>query len=74
MIATHTQCPDTRRKLAAHRDWDEVPAKRLTLIDLLETLPAAELPLDAFVELSAAIAPRFYSIASSPLVSRTSPR
>ena len=31
--------------------------------------PAAELSLDALVELSAAIAPRFYSIASSPLVS-----
>ncbi|MES2339130.1 MAG: cytochrome P450 [Pseudomonadota bacterium] len=72
VIAAHTRCPDTKRKLAA-LDWAEVTAKRLTLIDLLETLPAAELPLDAFVELSAAIAPRFYSIASSPLVSAHEP-
>ena len=66
-----TQCPDTRRKLAALAEgYDtEVADKRLTLVDLLEAYPAAELSLDAFVELSAPIAPRFYSIASSPAVS-----
>ncbi|WP_326525705.1 bifunctional cytochrome P450/NADPH--P450 reductase [Sphingomonas sp.] len=72
IVATHTRCPDTRRRLAA-LDWEDVQAKRLTLIDLLESHPAAELPLDAFVELSAAIAPRFYSIASSPLVAPGTP-
>ena len=72
VIAGHTRCPDTLRRLEA-MDWDEVAEKRVTLIDLLEQIPAAELPLDAFVELSAAIAPRFYSIASTPLVSLNEP-
>ncbi|WP_425228316.1 bifunctional cytochrome P450/NADPH--P450 reductase [Sphingomonas sp.] len=66
-----TRCPDTQRQLAALADQygEEVAARRLTLIDLLDRFPAADLPLDRFVELSAPIAPRFYSIASSPLVS-----
>ena len=69
-LAQHTRCPDTGRKLAAIDDpaFEALTAKRTTLLDLLEAHPAAELPLDAFVELSAPIAPRFYSIASSPLV------
>lgn len=66
-----TRCPDTRAKLAAlAADYDaEIAAKRVTLLDLLERLPGAELTLDQLVELSAPIAPRFYSIASSPRVS-----
>jgi cytochrome P450 / NADPH-cytochrome P450 reductase len=66
-----TRCPDTRAKLAALADsYDaEVAAKRLSLLDLLDRFPAAELTLDQLVELSAPIAPRFYSIASSPRVS-----
>jgi cytochrome P450/NADPH-cytochrome P450 reductase len=70
LSAVQTRCPDTQRKLAAlDAAYDEdVAAKRLTLLDLLESLPAAELSLDQLVELSAPIAPRFYSIASSPLV------
>ncbi len=70
VIAAATRCPDTKRKLAAlEADYDtEVAAKRLTLLDLLDAHPAAELSFEALVELSAAIAPRFYSIASSPSV------
>ena len=70
-LAQHTHCPNTKRELdRLDGDYDgEVAAKRLTLLDLLDRHPAAELPLDAFVELCAPIAPRFYSIASSPLVS-----
>ena len=70
-VAAHTRCPNTRRELAGlTEEYDtEVAAKRLTLLDLLDRHPAIELPLDALVELSPAIAPRFYSIASSPLVS-----
>jgi cytochrome P450/NADPH-cytochrome P450 reductase len=67
-----TRCPDTRGKLEALRDdaaWQaEIADKRLTLLGLLLKFPAIELDLQKFVELSAAIAPRFYSIASSPLV------
>ena len=70
LSVVETRCPDTRRKLAALADrYDEdVAAKRLTLVDLLDAHPAAELSLDAFVHLSAPISPRFYSIASSPQV------
>lgn len=66
-----SRCPDTQRKLVALEVAydEEVAAKRLTLLDLLDANPAAELSLDQLVELSAPIAPRFYSIASSPLAS-----
>ena len=66
-----SRCPDTAGKLAAlGAAYDEeVAAKRLTLLDLLDRFPAADLSLDQLVELSAPIAPRFYSIASSPLAS-----
>ncbi|QNQ11656.1 bifunctional cytochrome P450/NADPH--P450 reductase [Sphingomonas alpina] len=70
VIAAQTRCPNTKRELAQLEEtYDaEVAGKRLTLLDLLDHHPAAELSLDSLVELSAAIAPRFYSIASSPLV------
>lgn len=70
VLAAQTRCPDTKRKLAAlEADYeDAVAAKRLTLVDLLDAYPAAELSFESLVELSAPIAPRFYSIASSPLV------
>ncbi|WP_375421751.1 bifunctional cytochrome P450/NADPH--P450 reductase [uncultured Sphingomonas sp.] len=70
VVAAQTRCPNTKRELAAlEAAYDEaVAAKRMTLLDLLDSHPAAELSLDALVELSAPIAPRFYSIASSPLV------
>ena len=69
-VAAQTRCPDTRRKLEAIDDtaFDDLTAKRTTLLDLLDAYPAAELSLDSLVELSAAISPRIYSIASSPLV------
>ncbi|MGH6616275.1 bifunctional cytochrome P450/NADPH--P450 reductase [Sphingomonas sp.] len=70
VIAAQTRCPNTKRELARIEDnyETEIVDKRLTLLDLLDHHPAAELSLDSLVELSAAIAPRFYSIASSPLV------
>ena len=69
VVAEQTRCPNTKAKLAAlEADYDAaVAGKRLCLLDLLEQYPAAELSLDNLVELSPAIAPRFYSIASSPL-------
>lgn len=70
VLAANTRCPDTKGKLATlAQDFQaQVTDKRLSLIDLLDSYPAAELTLDQFVDLSPAIAPRFYSIASSPLV------
>ncbi len=69
VVAAQTRCPNTKAALARlEAAYEaEIAAKRLSLIDLLELHPAAELSLDSLVELSAAIAPRFYSIASSPL-------
>jgi cytochrome P450/NADPH-cytochrome P450 reductase len=70
VISAHTRCPNSRSELAKLAEvWDDLTARRLTLLDLLDLVPAAELPLDGFVELSSGVAPRFYSIASSPLVS-----
>ena len=66
-----SRCPDTRaqvQRLADDYD-DAVAGPRLTLLDLLDRFPAAELSLDQLVALSAPIAPRFYSVASSPRVS-----
>ncbi len=71
VIAAQTRCPNTKAELTrldSEAFEAEVAAKRLSVLDLLEQHPAAELSLDGLVELSAAIAPRFYSIASSPLV------
>jgi len=65
-----TSCPHTRgelRRLEAAYEA-EVLAKRVTLADLIDRYPAIETGLEQLVELSAPIAPRFYSIASSPLV------
>ena len=71
VVATQTRCPNTKCELAAlEESFDEaVAAKRMTLLDLLDAHPAAELSFDSLVELSAPIAPRFYSIASTPLTS-----
>ncbi len=73
VVIAQTRCPQTKAELARLTEdgvWRaEVADPRLTLLGLLVKHPAAELSLDSFVELSPAIAPRFYSIASSPLVS-----
>ncbi len=73
VVAAQTRCPNTTKALAAlEAEYDAaVAGKRLTLLDLLEQHPAAELSLDSLVELSPAISPRFYSIASSPMVDPT---
>ncbi len=73
-VIAQTRCPNTRAELAKLVEdaiWQsEVADKRLTLLGLLVKYPAAELNLDTFVELSSGVAPRFYSIASSPLVQK----
>ena len=73
IVAQQTRCPNTKAELAKLADdalWQaEIADKRMTLLGLLVKYPAAELSLDSFVELSSAVAPRFYSIASSPLIS-----
>lgn len=66
-----TRCPHTRGELEAINGdgWAAVAESRLSLLGLLVKYPAIEMGLEQFVELSSAIQPRFYSIASSPLAS-----
>lgn len=49
------------------RYTDEVLAKRLSLLDLLEEFPACALPFNVYLEWMRPLRPRYYSIASSPL-------
>jgi len=74
-LAAHTGCPWTTRQLTAwtadtdeaRRSYtDEILAKRVSVLGLLERFPAIELPFGVFLELSGTIRPRFYSISSSP--------
>jgi cytochrome P450 / NADPH-cytochrome P450 reductase len=70
VLAAATRCPHTQGELArldAGYD-EEIAGRRVTLLDLLDRYPAVDATLAQLVELSAPIAPRFYSVASSPLV------
>jgi cytochrome P450/NADPH-cytochrome P450 reductase len=70
-MLAYTQCPPEKARLNALMDEAafraEVLAKRLAVIDLLEQAPACTLPFGAFLEMMPPIAPRYYSISSSPL-------
>ncbi|MGW4794381.1 bifunctional cytochrome P450/NADPH--P450 reductase [Nonomuraea sp. NPDC004297] len=68
-LAAHTACPWTKGRLAGMTaDYaDEILAKRLSPLALLERFPAIELPLAAFLEMAGPIKPRYYSVSSSPL-------
>jgi cytochrome P450/NADPH-cytochrome P450 reductase len=75
-LAEHTRCPMTRPKLEAlARETEpggyrsEIWLKRRSVLDLLETHPACELPFAVFIEMMPLMAPRYYSISSSPLAS-----
>jgi len=65
-LAEHTDCPWTKRQLASLDYAEEVLAKRLSVIALLERFPAIELPLPVFLESAGPIRPRYYSVSSSP--------
>jgi cytochrome P450/NADPH-cytochrome P450 reductase len=75
-LVEHTECPWTRPRLAALAGDDEastarykaeVMATRKSLVDLLEEYPACALPFHVYLEMLAPLAPRYYSISSSPL-------
>jgi len=75
-LVEHTECPWTRPRLAALAGDDEVStarykaevmATRKSLVDLLEEYPACALPFHVYLEMLAPLAPRYYSISSSPL-------
>ncbi|MEV4019469.1 cytochrome P450 [Nonomuraea angiospora] len=68
-LAAHTACPWTRSQLAelTANYADEILAKRVSPLTLLERFPAIELPLPVFLEMAGPIKPRYYSVSSSPL-------
>ncbi|MFD3656701.1 bifunctional cytochrome P450/NADPH--P450 reductase [Streptomyces sp. NPDC058620] len=75
-LAEHTPCPWTRPQLEAYtadteeaqeRYQKEILNKRISVLGLLERLPAVELPLAVFLDMMGPIRPRFYSISSAPL-------
>jgi cytochrome P450 / NADPH-cytochrome P450 reductase len=74
-MSEHTRCPVTKPKLAAFTADDEASAqhyrlevfdKRKSVFDLLEEHPACELPFHIYLEMLSLLAPRYYSISSSP--------
>ncbi len=77
IMSEHTRCPVTKPKLLAHVGDDaastehyrlEILGKRKSVFDLLEEYPACELPFHAYLEMLSLLAPRYYSISSSPSV------
>jgi len=74
-MSEHTRCPVTKPKLLAYvgdddasteRYRSDVLGKRKSVFDLLEEHPACELPFHAYLEMLSLLAPRYYSISSSP--------
>ena len=53
-------------RLPTERYRSDVLAKRKSVFDLLEEHPACELPFHAYLEMLSLLAPRYYSISSSP--------
>ncbi len=72
----YTACPPERPPLAAlcgdddesrRRYREQVLQRRLSVLDLLESSPACELPFGVFLGMLPALRPRYYSISSSPM-------
>jgi cytochrome P450 / NADPH-cytochrome P450 reductase len=75
IMSEHTRCPVTKPNLLALVGEDEVSseryrteilAKRKSVFDLLQAYPACELPFHIYLETLSLLAPRYYSISSSP--------
>src|SRR4051794_16689281 len=75
IMSEHTRCPVTKPKLLAYIGEDaesaeryrsEILGRRRSVYDLLDEHPACELPFHAYLEMLSLLAPRYYSISSSP--------
>src|SRR6201747_1986315 len=75
IMSEHTRCPVTQPKLLAYvgddaesaeRYRSEILSKRRSVYDLLDEHPACELPFHVYLEMLSLLAPRYYSISSSP--------
>jgi cytochrome P450 / NADPH-cytochrome P450 reductase len=77
ILSEHTRCPVTKPKLSAYVGDDvasfecyrsDILGQRKSVFDLLEEHTACELPFHAYLEMLSLLAPRYYSISSSPSV------
>lgn len=77
LMLANTRCPNTAAALSAYvGDGPEAAAAyardifapRVSVFELLQKYPACELPFHTFLELLPPMAPRYYSISSSPRV------
>jgi cytochrome P450/NADPH-cytochrome P450 reductase len=77
IMSEHTRCPVTKPKLLAYvgddtaaseRYRSDILARRKSVFDLLDEHPACELPFHVYLEMLSLLAPRYYSISSSPSV------
>jgi cytochrome P450/NADPH-cytochrome P450 reductase len=77
IMSENTRCPVTKPKLLAYVGDDaesteryraDILSKRRSVYDLLDEYPACELPFHAYLEMLSLLAPRYYSISSSPSV------
>ena len=77
ILADHTHDPDQQAELRSLTGDDEESRGRyrtvvretgLSVLDLLERYPACRLPFPVFLDLLPALAPRYYSISSSPVL------
>jgi cytochrome P450/NADPH-cytochrome P450 reductase len=75
IMSEQTRCPVTKPKLlgfvgedtaSAERYRVEILGRRKSVFDLLEEYPACELPFHVYLEMLSLLAPRYYSISSSP--------
>lgn len=75
IMSEQTRCPVTKPKLLAYvgddpesaeRYRSEILSKRRSVYDLLDEFPACELPFHVYLEMLSLLAPRYYSISSSP--------
>src|SRR3954465_6696720 len=77
IMAEHTRCPMTKPKLLGFVGEEaeplehyrtEILARRKSVFDMLLEYPACELPFHVYLEMLSLLAPRYYSISSSPSV------
>jgi cytochrome P450/NADPH-cytochrome P450 reductase len=78
ILARHTGDPEQQAWLQARagdddeslgRYTEDVVRPRTSVLDLLEAIPACDLPFEAYLEMLPPMRPRYYSISSSPLAS-----
>jgi cytochrome P450 / NADPH-cytochrome P450 reductase len=80
IMSEHTPCPVTKSKLLALAGEDgaqseryqrEILNQRKSVFNLLQEHPPCELPFHVYLEMLSLLAPRYYSISSSPAADPT---